>query len=137
MLDLNCPKLVWLPRACRGSDNSRTPQSRRESVKTTARRLVRGLPQYDASVDYWPGQEALNRQHVASTVAEPQAEPPDVQPDRVVLLDAFLVPSARMRGAARKVLSPATSVTARLQGYTEEVPSPAPYFPLRAMVLPR
>ena len=58
LLDLGSPELVCLLRASRGSDNSRAPHSKRESVETAVRRLVRGPPKRDASVDYWPGQTA-------------------------------------------------------------------------------
>ena len=100
MLDLDNSDLAWPLRACRGVEDSCEPHSTRESVKTTARRLVRGSPECDASFDFWPGQKTFNRPAAGSTVAEPQAEPSDVLSDRAVALDAELALHARRRQSA-------------------------------------
>ena len=125
--DLGNVELVWFLRTCRGAGNSRTPHGQRESVRTTARRMARGSPKCETSVDYWPGGEVLGRQPVVQSAGGPQAEPSDAE----------LAPKARVRASTEKASSAPQCVASRLQGCTEDVYPSAPDFPLRAFGLPR
>ena len=102
-LDLNSPEPVRLLRACRACRGP--PRSKRASVKNAACGPARGPRRTMRPSDRPP---------VVSNVAEPRAEPSRVHPDRVVFLDADLVPSSRVCDSARKPLSPPRSVVARL-----------------------
>ena len=51
----------WLLRATHNSDEVRYPSDKRRSTCTSARRLVRGSPDVDASEDFWPGNQARSR----------------------------------------------------------------------------
>ena len=64
-----------------GADNLRAPHSARQSIKTTARCLIRGFPSREASRDYWPGAKALDRPAAERIVAGPQAEPSESNVD--------------------------------------------------------
>ena len=52
-------------------DETRLPESLRESVLVTGRRLVRGPPRVPESVGHWPGGEAEDRPEVKSPESEP------------------------------------------------------------------
>ena len=72
---LDNPSRNWTLRATHSSDEGRFPFAERRSEPTTARRIVRGSPDVEGSVDFWLGKKAEQRPEASRPGGEPQAEP--------------------------------------------------------------
>ena len=123
---------VWLLRATHNSDDVRHPFEKRRSVRTTARRLVRGSPEVDSSVDQWPGTKTPNRPEVALPDSGPQAESVDPQ-QKFVLLNSDLSKHARKVQSPKSLWFPPMCVIDVVNWERAALP---PY-PLRALGLGR
>ena len=62
-------------RATHNPDEVRNPSCLRRSVRTSARRLVRGVPSVAEFADQWPGVQATRRPAIAFSGGGPHAEP--------------------------------------------------------------
>ena len=79
------PSRNWMSRATHSSDEGRFPFAKRWPECATARRLVRGHPDADGSVDLWSGEEAGRRPAASCPDGEPRAEPSSPAKPAVVL----------------------------------------------------
>ena len=102
-------------RATRNSDEVRYPWSKSESVRATARRVVRRSPVAPKSADYWPGEKAKSRPDVPSPEGEPCGEPGEVCLS-VALLQSDPPPHVRDEKWAEAFYSPPASEPHRLAG---------------------
>ena len=75
----------WMLRTTRNSDEVRYPSDKRRSTCASARRLVRGSQDVDASGDFRSGITARSRPPASRPDGEPQAEPPTPQKVSVAL----------------------------------------------------
>ena len=116
LMDVSNPVLAWIFRARHGADNSRAPHTVRRSAKTTAPCPARDSPTCEAWRYYWPDQKALNRPASVRSAAEPQAEPSDLSSDKVVALNADLVPRASKGDSGQSATASPTSVGERIRG---------------------
>ena len=70
---LGNPSRNWMLRATHSSDEGRFPFEKRRSRPAAARRLVRGSPDAQGPVDFWPGKKAEQRPEASRPDGEPQA----------------------------------------------------------------
>ena len=137
LFDLENPVSVCVSRACHGADEARSPHYARDSVEPIVRRLVRGSPLRDVSMDFWPGVKAGNRAPVVRSVCKPQAEPSDVPQGRPAFPYSEFAPRAKRRVPAGVLTPPPQRVRDKIKGCPSGASSSVAEFPLRAMGPPR
>ena len=122
---LDNDECVWLLRAARNSDEVRRPGVTRKSVQTTGRRLLRGSPGGDESVEFRPGSEAADRPSASFAGGKPYAEP-DKSSQTVAVLLSDLSARARNGESQQLTYSLPAAVVGRLNGGSAS----APKFPM-------
>ena len=93
---VNDGERAWMLRATHNSDEVHYPSDRRRSTRVSARRLARGPPTVQSSVDFWPGFKARALPPASYPDGEPQAEPPAAQ-KAAVFLKSSISPHAKSR----------------------------------------
>ena len=129
MGDEECKRLL---RATHDSGEVRNPGCRRQSVRTSARRMVRGSPSVAACEDQWPGVNATRRPAFAFLEGELRAQPVESQ-HKFASSESDLSVRARKVQPSEPMWPPPQCVTDRFAGKQVGVPP----FPLRALGLGR
>ena len=107
-------------RATRSSDEGRSPFEERRSECATARRLVRGHPDVDGSVDHWPGNKASRRPEASCPGGEPEVEPSSSAKTGVALKKSVSA-DAKKNESAKELHSPPPCAEERFNGKDAQV----------------